>query len=67
MIALVFILICTFGSTFGLLNIIRYGYTAFTSVAGPVMLLPLIISVPYRLHKDRQDGIINEQYELVKK
>ena len=67
MIALVFILICTFGSTFGLLNIIRYGYTAFTSVVGPVMLLPLIISVPYRLHKDRQDGIINEQYELVKK
>ena len=66
-IALVFILICTFGSTFGLLNIIRYGYTAFTSVVGPVMLLPLIISVPYRLHKDRQDGIINEQYELVKK
>lgn len=59
-IALVFILICTFGSTFGLLNIIRYGYTAFTSVVGPVMLVPLIVSVPYRIHKDRKDGIITE-------
>lgn len=63
-IALVFILICTFGSTFGLLNIIKYGYTAFTSIVGPVMLVPLIISVPYRLYKDKKDGILTEDYNL---
>ncbi len=65
-IALVFILICTFGSTFGLLNIIKYGYTAFTSVVGPVMLIPLVVSVPYRLHKDRQAGILDADGNLAK-
>lgn len=63
-IAIVFILVCTFGSSFGLLNIIRYGYGAFTTVVGPVMLVPLIGSVSYRLYKDRKDGILNERYEL---
>ena len=55
-IAVVFILICTFGSTFGLLNIIKYGYTTFTSIVGPVMLIPLVVSVPYRLYKDKKIG-----------
>ena len=63
-IALVFILICTFGSSFGLLNIIKYGYGTFTTIVGPVMLVPLIISVPYRLWKDRKDGILTENYEI---
>jgi len=63
-IAMIFILLCTFGSTFGLLNIIKYGYGMFTTIVGPVMLIPLVISVPYRLYKDRQDGILNENYEL---
>ncbi|MBR2256937.1 MAG: hypothetical protein IJ899_06235 [Blautia sp.] len=66
-IAMIFILICTFGSTFGLLNIIKYGYGTFTTIVGPVMLVPLIISVPYRLWKDRKDGILTENYELVEK
>ncbi|MBE6111133.1 MAG: hypothetical protein E7194_12055 [Erysipelotrichaceae bacterium] len=64
-IAMVFILLCTFGSTFGLLNIIRYGYGMFTTIVGPVMLVPLVISVPYRLKKDREDGILDENYNLV--
>ena len=63
-IALVFILICTFGSSFGLLNIIKYGYGTFTTIVGPVMLVPLIVSVPYRLYKDRKDGILTADYEL---
>lgn len=63
-IAMVFILLCTFGSSFGLLNIIKYGYGTFTTIVGPVMLVPLIISVPYRLYKDRKDGILTENYEL---
>ncbi len=29
------------------------------------MLVPLIISVPYRLWKDKKDGIIDENYELI--
>lgn len=66
-IAMIFILICTFGSTFGLLNIIKYGYGTFTTIVGPVMLVPLIITVPYRLWKDRQDGILNDSYKLVEK
>ena len=63
-IAIIFILICTFGSRFGLLNIIKYGYGTFTLIVGPVMLVPLVISVPYRLWKDKKDGIIDENYEL---
>lgn len=66
-IAIIFILICTFGSTYGLLNIIKYGYGTFTMIVGPVMLLPLIISVPYRLWKDHKDGVLNDQYELAEK
>lgn len=65
-IAMVFILICTFGSSFGLLNIIKYGYGTFTIIVGPVMLLPLIISVPYRLWKDKKDGILDQNYNLKK-
>lgn len=65
-IAMVFILLCTFGSTFGLLNIIRYGYGMFTTIVGPVMLVPLIISVPYRLSQDRKNGILDENYNLIK-
>lgn len=64
-IAMVFILICTFGSTYGLLNIIKYGYGTFTAIVGPVMLIPLVISVPYRLYKDHKDGILDDSYELV--
>ncbi len=63
-IAIIFILICTFGSSFGVLNIIKYGYGTFTLIVGPVMLVPLIISVPYRLWKDRKDGILDDNYEL---
>lgn len=63
-IAIVFILVCTIGSSFGLLNIIRYGYGTFTTIVGPVMLVPLIISVPYRLWKDRKDGILTDKYAL---
>lgn len=66
-IAIVFILICTFGSSFGLLNIIKYGYGTFTTIVGPVMLLPLIISVPYRLWKDKKDGILDQNCNLVSK
>lgn len=66
-IAIVFILICTFGSSFGLLNIIKYGYGTFTTIVGPIMLIPLIVSVPYRLWKDRKDGILDQNYTLVSK
>lgn len=39
----------------------------FSAYVGPVMLIPLIVSVPYRLRKDKQDGIIDANYELVNK
>lgn len=65
-IAMIFILICTFGSSFGLLNIIKYGYGTFTTIVGPVMLVPLIISVPYRIWKDHKDGILTDNYTLKK-
>lgn len=64
-IAMIFILICTFGSSFGLLNIIKYGYGTFTIIVGPVMLLPLIVSVPYRIWKDKKDGILDENGNLI--
>lgn len=59
-IALFFIIICMAGSTFGLINIIRYGYNTFTMIVGPVMLIPLIVSVPYRIYRDKKDGIISQ-------
>lgn len=51
-ISLTFVIICTGLSSFGLLNIIKYGYTIFTMFVGPIMFLPLFISVPYRIIKD---------------
>lgn len=66
LIALAFIFMCTFGSSFGLLNIVKYGFTTFTNVVGPVMLLPLVISVPYRIYKDKQTGILSKMGVLEK-
>ncbi len=66
-IALFFIVICSVLSLVGVLNIINYGYKIFTMIVGPVMLIPLIVSVPYRLYKDRKDGILNNKFELVVK
>lgn len=31
------------------------------------MLIPLIISVPYRLWKDKKDGIPDQNYNLISK
>lgn len=67
LIAMIFIVICTFGASYGLLNIIRYGYGTFTLIVGPIMLVPLIISVPYRLWKDRKDGILDSNFNLIEK
>ncbi|APX71716.1 hypothetical protein M5C72_00795 [Companilactobacillus allii] len=50
-IAVFFVIICALFSFFGVLNIVNYGYTIFTMVVGPIMLYPLIISVPYRIIK----------------
>ncbi len=36
----------------------------YSAYVGPVMLVPLVISVPYRLWKDKKDGIIDENYTL---
>ena len=36
-------------------------------IVGPVMLIPLIVSVPYRLWKDKKDGILDENYTLITK
>lgn len=67
LIAMIFIIICTFGASYGLLNIIRYGYGTFTIIVGPIMLVPLIVSVPYRLWKDRKDGLLDRNFNLVTK
>ncbi|WP_125588170.1 hypothetical protein [Companilactobacillus jidongensis] len=50
-IAVFFVIICALFSLFGVLNIVNYGYTIFTMIVGPIMLYPLIISVPYRIMK----------------
>ena len=64
-IAIIFILICTFGSSFGLLNIIKYGYNTFTMIVGPVMLVPLVIAIPYRFYEDRKRGVLDADNKLV--
>ncbi|MGX7085654.1 hypothetical protein [Gemella bergeri] len=67
LIAIIFVLICTFGSSLGLINIIKYGYGGFTMIVGPVMLIPLIVSVLYRLWRDKKDGILDENCTLITK
>ncbi|MGX7068834.1 hypothetical protein ACWOBZ_02250 [Gemella bergeri] len=36
-------------------------------IVGPVMLIPLIVSVPYRLWRDKKDGILDENCTLITK
>ena len=44
----------------------KYYFTCFIELCTiAVMLIPLIVSVPYRLKKDREAGILDENYELI--
>lgn len=58
LIALVFVLICTVGSTIGILDLVAYGFTFVASLMTPIVILPIIIAVPYRLWKDKKDGVL---------
>lgn len=53
-IEILLVIICTIGSSFGLLNIVKYGYTLYSILVGLVMFAPLLVAVPYRLHKDKK-------------
>ncbi len=48
-------------SKFGILAIISKGYTMFTLVSAPVLIYLLFITVPYRMHKDKEEGIFPEE------
>lgn len=64
-VAIFFILLCIFGSTFGIINLVRYGFTYVMAIAVPVLLLPLIVMVPYRLWKDKKRGITPEEVRTI--
>ncbi|MTI67392.1 MAG: hypothetical protein FH753_12470 [Firmicutes bacterium] len=57
-VALSFVILCTVGSSFGILNIVRYGFTYVSLIMTPVVFLPVLVAVPYRLWKDKKDGTL---------
>lgn len=58
-IAVLFLLICLYGSGFGILALVRYGFGTLTKYGFPITSVPLLIAIPYRIWRDKKDGKIN--------
>ena len=48
---------CMLMSSFGILNLIRIGYPILMNIATPVVFMLLFVTIPYRIHKDKKDGV----------
>ena len=59
-ITLLVILICTWGSSFGILTIVYYGFVYMGKVSWPILCLLPCFAVPYRIWKDKKDGLIDD-------
>ena len=51
------IIACMLMSSFGILNLIRIGYPILMNIATPVVFMLLFVTIPYRIHKDKKDGV----------
>lgn len=59
-IAVFFLFICLYGSKFGLLALVKYGYGTITKFGFPITTLPLLFFIPYQIWRDKKDGKFNE-------
>ncbi len=57
-VAILIILICTVGSTFGILNIVKYGFTYLAKISWPVLCCLPCFTIPWRIAKDKKEGLI---------
>ncbi len=55
------IILCYGLSGFGILNIVKYGFTIVSMGVCPILLVPLIFVVPRMIARDKADGKLDEQ------
>ena len=65
-VVVLFLLICTFGSSIGILKLVRYGFGTLTKLTLPVTFLPLLFFVPYRIWRDKKAGMFNKDGFYIK-
>lgn len=59
-VAVIILAICLWGSKFGIINIIYYGFVYMGKVAWPILVLLPTIVIPIRIAKDRKAGLLDE-------
>ncbi len=59
-ISLFFLLVCMYGSSFGILNLVNYGFGTLTRFGFPITSVPLLFFVPYQIWRDKKAGKINK-------
>ncbi len=58
-VAVLFLVVCLYGSSFGILSLVRYGFGSLTKFGFPITSVPLLFFIPYQIWRDRKDGKIN--------
>lgn len=56
-IAFLIIAACMLMSGIGILTLVSKGYSTLFNIGTPVIFLLLFITIPYRIHKDKKDGV----------
>lgn len=59
-ITLLFIFICTYGSSFGILTIVYYGFVYLGKVSWPILCLLPCFAIPIRIYLDKKAGLIDK-------
>lgn len=58
-ISVFFLALCTYGSGFGILALVNYGFGFLTRFGFPITSVPLLFFIPYQIWRDKKDGKIN--------
>lgn len=59
-ISLLLILVCTYGSSFGILAIVYYGFVYLGVFSWPILCLLPTLFIPWRIWNDKKTGLIGE-------
>ena len=59
-VAVIILAICLWGSKFGIIAIIYYGFVYMGKVSWPILILLPTIIIPIRIAKDRKAGLLDE-------
>lgn len=59
-VAILMILICTIGSTFGIINIVQYGFTYLAKISWPILYCLPAFVIPWRIRTDKKNGLIGQ-------